>query len=142
MKVEQILQAKGTTVYTVNDDATIAEAVKTLGEKNIGAVVVRNAAGEVAGILSERDIVRRLRTEGAAALNETVTCCMTASVVTCAPEDSIDDLMVKMTERRIRHVPVLRDGKLAGIVSIGDVVKRKIEETEREAAALREYISS
>ncbi|MBB5518789.1 CBS domain-containing protein [Amphiplicatus metriothermophilus] len=142
MKVEQILQTKGAAVHSVRDDASVADAVKVLGEKNIGAVVVKDASGGVAGILSERDIVRRLRAEGAEALNKPVSGCMTAEVITCAPEDTIDDLMVKMTERRIRHVPVMRDGALAGIVSIGDVVKRKIEETEREAAALREYISS
>lgn len=142
MKVEHILQAKGPDVFTVRDTATIAEAVGLLAEKNIGAVVVRNGSGGVAGILSERDIVRRLKSQGGDVLSAPVSSCMTANVITCAPGDSIDDLMAKMSQRRIRHLPVVEKGALVGLVSIGDVVKRKIEEAEHEAAALREYISS
>lgn len=142
MKVEHILQAKGSDVFTVRDTATIAEAVGLLAEKNIGAVVVKNGSGGVAGILSERDIVRRLKSQGADVLSARVSSCMTATVITCDPGDSIDDLMAKMSKRRIRHLPVVENGALVGLVSIGDVVKRKIEEAEQEAATLREYISS
>jgi len=142
MKVEHILRGKGSDVFAVRDTASIQEAVAVLAEKNVGAVIVRNAAGAVAGILSERDVVRRLKADGAAALSGPVSACMTSAVVTCRLEDTVDELMAKMTERRIRHVPVVEQGELVGIVSIGDVVKRKIEESEQEAAALRDYITS
>lgn len=142
MKVEHILQTKGADVFTVRDTATIAEAVTLLADKNIGAVVVKNAAGGVAGILSERDVVRQLKSKGADALAAPVSACMTANVVTCARCDTVDQIMSKMTQKRIRHVPVVENGALVGLVSIGDVVKRKIEETEQEAAALRDYITS
>lgn len=141
MKVEQILQSKGAQVFSVSGDSPISEAVQVLNDRNIGAVVV-NAGGKVAGILSERDIVRQLRKGGVAALQESVKSCMTTDVVTCRLDTSLDELMSEMTERRIRHIPVIEDGALVGIVSIGDVVKRKIEDAEREAAALRDYIAS
>ncbi len=142
MKVEHILQGKGSEVFAVRETATIAEAVTLLADKNIGAVIVKNASGGVAGILSERDIVRRLKTQGAEVLAAPVSACMTANVVSCRLADTIDELMSKMTQRRIRHVPVVENGALVGLVSIGDVVKHKIEITEQEAAALRDYITS
>lgn len=142
MKVERILQSKGSEVFAVRDASTVGEAVSLLSEKNIGAVVVKDDRGVVVGILSERDVVRRLKTEGAAALKAKVSVCMTRNPVTCAPGDSLDHLMTIMTLRRIRHIPVVQNGKMVGLVSIGDVVKRKIEETEEEAAALKEYIAS
>lgn len=142
MKVQQILHSKGVEVFAVRETASISDAVAVLAEKNIGAVIVKSASGAVAGILSERDIVRKLKTDGAKALSAPVRECMTANVVSCSLDDSVDQLMSKMTERRIRHVPVIADGALVGLVSIGDVVKRKIEQSEREAAALREYITS
>jgi CBS domain-containing protein len=142
MKVERILQAKGSEVFAVLDVSSVGEAVNLLGEKNIGAVVVKDDAGGVVGILSERDVVRRLKSEGAAVLKAKVGACMTRNPVTCAPEDTLDHLMAIMTRRRIRHIPVMRNGRMVGLISIGDVVKRKIEETEEEAAALKEYIAS
>lgn len=142
MKVVNILQSKGAEVFAVTDSDTVAKAVEVLTEKNIGAVVVKNARGEVAGILSERDIVRHLRDKGAAVLASSVKECMSHSPHTCRPDDTIDDLMNIMTNRRVRHLPVVNGARLMGLVSIGDVVKRKIEEIEHEAQALKEYISS
>lgn len=142
MKVEHILRSKGADVFSVTTTDPISKAVDVLGEKNIGAVLVKDEAGAVAGILSERDVVRTMRTSGVSALGEPVSSCMTANPYTCEMETSVDDLMVQMTEKRIRHMPVLKEGTLVGVVSIGDVVKRKIEQAEQEAAALKEYISS
>lgn len=142
MKVGQILQSKGAEVFAVQDTDRVADAVALLTDKNIGAVVVRDAKGVLIGILSERDIVRQLKIDGAAALDARVSACMTRRPFTCTTEHSVDELMAMMTERRIRHIPVVEDGLLIGLVSIGDVVKRKIEETEREAAALKQYIAS
>ncbi|WP_411817765.1 CBS domain-containing protein [Hyphococcus sp. DH-69] len=142
MKVEQILQIKGTDIHSVPPDAKIAEAVSLLNDKNIGAVLVREQNGNVVGILSERDIVRRLGERGADALFMGVVDCMTCNVHTCTVDATVDELMSMMTEKRIRHLPVTRDGQIVGVVSIGDVVKRKIEEAEQEAAALKEYIAS
>lgn len=142
MKVEQILQTKGAQVFAVSGDAPIREAVDILSEKNIGAVVVSNAAGAPVGILSERDIVRRLNVDGPDVLSTAVSSCMTPNPFTCTPETSIDDVMGEMTEKRIRHMPVVQGNALVGVVSIGDVVKRKIDTAEQEAAALKEYIAS
>ena len=142
MKVEQILQSKGTEVFAVRPEDSIAEAVSVLNDKNIGAVVVRDLSGKVIGILSERDVVRRLGRHGADAMGMRVKDCMTGDPFTCSPEDSVEDLMAMMTRKRIRHLPVTAGGSVIGVVSIGDVVKRKIEEAEQEAAALKEYISS
>jgi len=142
VKVEHILQTKGADVFAVSDATTVKEAVDLLGEKNIGAVVVRDGAGAVSGIFSERDVVRRLKSEGPAVLSRPVSDCMTKNPFTCTLETTLDELMGVMTKKRIRHMPVVHDGKLAGIVSIGDVVKRKIDNAEREAAMLKEYIAS
>lgn len=142
MQVDTILHNKGVVVHTVSVDASIADAVKILNTHKIGAVVVVNAKGGVAGILSERDVVRRLADDPAKLLARSVKDCMTAKVITVTRKASVDDLMNTMTANRIRHVPIVESGKLVGIVSIGDVVKRKIEETEQEALALREYIAT
>lgn len=142
MKVEQILQAKGADIFAVGPDDNITDAVSLLNDKNIGAVIVRGGKGDVVGILSERDIVRRLGERGADALNMKVSDCMTSNVFTCSVDASVDELMAKMTEKRIRHLPVTKDNQIVGVVSIGDVVKRKIEQAEQEAAALKEYIAT
>lgn len=141
MKVISILQSKGVEVFAVSPGMTLKEAVDVLGEKNIGAVIVKDGA-KVTGILSERDVVRRIRTDGPGVLSKTVADCMTPSPITCGPDATLDEILEKMTNRRIRHLPVVDGGKLIGVISIGDVVKRKIENTEREAAALREYIAT
>ncbi|MFN3960984.1 MAG: CBS domain-containing protein [Parvularculaceae bacterium] len=142
MKVINILQSKGTDVFAVTASMTMKEAVDILGEKNIGAVIVKDAGGGVTGILSERDVVRRIRTDGPDVLSRPVADCMTPSPITCGPETTLDEILEKMTNRRIRHLPVVEGGKLLGVISIGDVVKRKIDDAEREAAALREYIAT
>jgi CBS domain-containing protein len=142
MKAENILQSKGADVFAVPTSITVKGAVDILGEKNIGAVVVKDSGGRVAGIFSERDVVRRLRSEGPGVLARPVSDCMTTNPVTCGLETSLDELMSTMTQRRIRHMPVVEAGQLVGIVSIGDVVKWKIDTAEREAAALKEYIAS
>ncbi|HBK90567.1 MAG TPA: inosine-5-monophosphate dehydrogenase [Parvularcula sp.] len=142
MKVINILQSKGVDVFAVSPGMTLKEAVDVLGEKNIGAVIVKDGGGKVTGILSERDVVRRIRTDGPAVLTKTVAECMTPSPITCGPDALLDEILEKMTNRRIRHLPVVDSGRLIGVISIGDVVKRKIDNAEREAAALREYIAS
>jgi len=142
MKVENILQSKGAVVHTVEVTAKIAEAVRLLNEHNIGAIVVVDAKSKVVGILSERDIVRRMQTDSTTVMLETIKTCMTGNPVTCGIEATVNDLMQIMSERRIRHIPVVDDGRLIGLISIGDVVKRKIMEAEQEAEALREYIAS
>jgi CBS domain-containing protein len=142
MHVEAILQTKGNTVHTVSAGAPLSEAVALLNREKIGAVVVVDAKGKVAGILSERDIVRRLGGDPVELLAQPVRQAMTAKVITTHARASVSELMELMTTDRIRHVPVVENGELTGIVSIGDVVKRKIEEAEKEASALKDYISS
>lgn len=142
MNVARILQTKGGAVHTISASAKISDAVEMLNRNNIGALIVSGQGGEVTGILSERDIVRRLHGFAGAVLLQSVSACMTPNPVTCTREHSIDEVMQLMTKKRIRHLPVVEDGKLLGLISIGDVVKRKIEITEEEAAALREYIAS
>ena len=141
MQVENILQSKGRAVTTIAARATIAEAVDLLNTHRIGAVVVMEGK-RVAGILSERDVVRHLGKDWAALSSKPVRDVMTKDVVTAGRYATVAELMERMTERRIRHLPIVENGDLIGIVSIGDVVKRKIEETEQEATALKEYIAS
>lgn len=142
MQVDNILQSKGMTVHTVTAHAPIAEAVAVLNKHRIGAVVVVSDSGEVAGILSERDIVRHMADDPAGLMKRAVREIMTDKVVTCGRATAVSDLMEQMTRFRIRHIPIVEDGELVGIVSIGDVVKRKIEEAEQEAQALKEYIAT
>ncbi|MGB0921841.1 MAG: CBS domain-containing protein [Alphaproteobacteria bacterium] len=142
MNVSSILREKGSDVVTLPSDASLAEIARVLTERKIGAVVVCGAAGAVQGIVSERDVVCSVVAKGPAALERPIAEIMTADVVTCDTHTSIDDLMNLMTDRRIRHIPVVEDGALKGIVSIGDIVKRKIAETEAEAEALKEYIAT
>lgn len=141
MNVDGILKAKGDAVVTIAPTATIGEAVTLLCQKRIGALVVSASGAEPQGILSERDIVHGLGRQGAALLGSRVEQFMTKTVVTCAPQDRVADLMALMTERRIRHIPVLRNGRLAGIVSIGDVVKNRLDEIELETTSLKAYVA-
>jgi CBS domain-containing protein len=140
MSVRAILDHKGREVATIAADASLAEAINRLAELRIGALVVTGPVDEVAGILSERDIVRALAEHQAKALKRPVSSYMTGKVATCTLDDTVADLMHQMTEGRFRHVPVIEHGRLAGIVSIGDVVKWRVAEIERESEALREYI--
>jgi CBS domain-containing protein len=142
MLVDNILQAKGTLVHTLPATASISEAVDILNAHNIGAVVVTDENNLVVGILSERDVVRQLGGDPAHTLSRSVGDCMSSSVITCSRDTDIAMVMERMTTFRIRHIPVIENGDLVGIVSIGDVVKRKIEEAEQEASALRDYIAS
>ena len=142
MNVEHILSEKGREVVTIAPDLTLAEAARTLSEHRIGAVVVSDAGQPVLGILSERDIVRALAASGAAALEEPVSRYMTANVVTCTTRSAINDLMETMTTGKFRHVPIVENGRLLGIVSIGDIVKFRVAEIESESQALREYIAT
>ncbi len=141
MNVETILRNKGDAVAKVAPQATIREAAALLRRERIGALVVSRDSAKVEGILSERDIVHGLADRGAALLDAAVEELMTRRVFTCSPRDSVADLMAMMTERRIRHIPVLRDGALAGIVSIGDVVKHRLDEMEYETSSLRSFIA-
>jgi CBS domain-containing protein len=142
MLVDNILQAKGTLVYTVPATASISEAVGILNAHNIGAIVVTDEGGLVVGILSERDVVRQLGSDPVKALARSVSECMSSSVITCSRDTTVAIVMERMTTFRVRHIPVIENGDLVGIVSIGDVVKRKIEEAEQEASDLRDYIAS
>jgi len=141
MNVETILRAKGREVATIAPEARIGDAVRRLASEGIGALVVSADGRTVEGILSERDIVRALADRGAALLQEQVGDLMTRRVHTTTPEDSIEDLMGLMTQKRIRHLPVVRDDALCGIVSIGDVVKNRLDEIEFEASSMRNMIA-
>ncbi len=141
MNVAAILKNKGRAVTTAGPDMTLLEIADKLAAKRIGAIVVVGARGEVAGIVSERDIVRVLAEQGPASLKRPVSETMTKHVVTCQETDTLDELMAMMTARRFRHLPVVTDGALVGIISIGDVVKHHVAEVEMEATAMREYIT-
>lgn len=143
MKVSDILAAKGGNkgdVIGIEPSASLAVAAKLLSRHRIGAVVIRGAGGRLAGILSERDIVRAIAEDGAEALQRPVSQVMTRDVVTCAEHDTCAEIMERMTARRFRHLPVLRDNTLVGLISIGDVVKQRVDEIERDAEAMRDYI--
>ena len=140
MFVSDILSQKGTTIFTVVPATSVAEISQQLSARRIGSVLVLDGAGSVAGIVSERDLVRALARHGAKALELEARQVMTREVVTCDPDDSIDGVMQTMTEGRFRHIPVVRHGELLGLVSIGDVVKARLEETRHETEALKAYI--
>jgi CBS domain-containing protein len=140
MSVRAILDHKGRDVATIAADATLADAVRVLAEKRIGALVITGIERTVVGILSERDIVRALARHQGAALQRPVAEFMSRPVVTCTLDDTLAELMQRMTAGRFRHMPVIEHGELAGIVSIGDVVKSRVAEIERESEALKDYI--
>ncbi|MFF2550279.1 CBS domain-containing protein [Nocardia sp. NPDC058058] len=140
MRISEILRRKGPDVVTVAPDATVRELIRVLAEKNVGAVVVSDDGEHIVGIASERDVVRRLHSIGAGLLDRPTSEIMTAVVHTCAPEDRVESLNETMTEHRVRHLPVLQDGLMVGIVSIGDVVKSQISELETEREHLVRYL--
>ncbi|MEQ8346296.1 MAG: CBS domain-containing protein [Sneathiellaceae bacterium] len=142
MLVEHILRAKGAAVVTARPDDTLLQVARVLSADRIGAVLILDGPDHIAGVLSERDIVRCLARDGTAALELKASDAMTADVVFCAPEDSVDQVMDVMTQRRFRHLPVRRNGKLIGLISIGDVVKIRMAEQAAEAEALKAYIAS
>jgi len=141
MNVEVILKSKGADVETISSDMTLAQAVSILNTRKIGAVVVVDA-GRVRGMLSERDIIKAIGAAGAEALDHPVAQVMTSNVITCKRTDTVDQLMDAMTGGRFRHIPVIENDVLVGIVSIGDVVKQRIADTEMEAEQLRLYIAT
>lgn len=142
MHVAAILREKGRAVETAGPDVAVMEVARRLSAKKIGAIVITHSDGSVAGIVSERDIIRALAAEGAASLEWPVSNVMTRNVHSCREGDTIDRLMSMMTTRRFRHLPVIEDGALCGIVSIGDVVKHHVAEVEMEATAMRDYITT
>ena len=141
MRISDVLRVKGTQVITVTPDTKVRHLVTLLAEQRIGAVVVSHDGTAVDGIASERDIVQALARRGAAVMSEPVTAIYTAEVHTVTPQTSIEEVMLMMTERRVRHAPVVVDGSVRGIVSIGDVVKTRIDELETERTALTHYIT-
>jgi CBS domain-containing protein len=140
MTVKAILSRKGSAVVTIAPAASLAEAAKLLSTHRIGAVIVTDADARVIGVLSERDIVRALADRGAAALELRVEQAMTRRVVTAGEADTVGEIMERMTAGKFRHIPVVENDRLAGVVSIGDVVKYRLEEIERESNAMRDYI--
>jgi CBS domain-containing protein len=141
MTVASILAEKGRAVFTTSPETLLSQAIDQLAGKRVGAIVVIDKNGKVSGIVSERDIVRELSRKGIAVLDQPVSSCMTHKVLTCSESDTVDTVMTVMTTNRFRHLPVVSGGKLCGIISIGDVVKRKIEQAERDAEHLRNYIA-
>jgi len=141
MLVDTILSTKGSEVTTADAAETVAQAATRMEENGIGALVIVDTAGLPIGILSERDIARGITRYGERLADTPIASLMTRNLVTCKPADTVADIMGLMTDRRVRHVPVLRDGRLAGIISIGDVVKVRLGEIEQEADALRAYIA-
>jgi CBS domain-containing protein len=142
MKVQDILATKGGSVLTIDPIATVGSAAKILAQHRIGALVVTGPGQRVVGIVSERDIVHALASRGAAAMDLPLTDIMTRKVATCGAADTIASIMELMTAGKFRHVPVVEQGKLAGIISIGDVVKHRLQEMELEQNALRDYIQT
>jgi CBS domain-containing protein len=142
VRISSLLEQKGASVVTIAKEATVAEAVQALERHGIGALVVSDDGLHIDGILSERDVVRALGHHGGDLLDHPVHTIMTANVVTCAPDNDVESLMSAMTDNRVRHVPVVADGKLTGLVSIGDVVKSRIGELEKDRKELEEYITA
>jgi CBS domain-containing protein len=142
MTVRAILDGKGHDVLTIRPESSLREAVQMLAEHRIGAVVVTDAAGQVVGILSERDVVRVIGKDGPGRLDDPITTVMTAKVITANGTETVPEVMELMTGGRFRHIPVVDHGRLVGIISIGDVVKHRVAEMERESQTMREYIMS
>lgn len=142
MLIAHILKEKGGDVHSVGEHATLCEAARELTARRVGAMVVLSDDGKIVGVLSERDIVRELARRGPGVLNEPVSGCMSRGVITAHPLETLDEALGRMSDRRIRHLPVVERDRLLGIVSIGDLVARKIAEAEQEAAAMRAYIAA
>ena len=142
MLVSQILKDKGDLVFTASPQETVGAAAALLHSRRVGAMVIVDADEAIVGILSERDIVRVIAKEGAGALTKPITACMSVQVIFAQPEESVDVLLGRMSDRRIRHLPVVRSGRLVGIISIGDLVKYKINEAQAEAEGLKAYIAA
>ena len=142
MKLAEVLRGKGEEIFRIKPNASIAEAATEMTEKRIGALLVEDDSGAIAGILSERDIVSNMGTHGADLHDVLVSELMTVNVIHCSPQDTVNEALAMMTDRRIRHLPVIDGGNLVGFISIGDLVKFRITEVQAEADAMRAYISS
>ena len=142
MKLSELLQRKTQEIYKIRADANIAEAAKMLTQNKIGALLVENDKGDIVGILSERDIVGGMGQHGADLHDVAVSALMTADIIRCSADDSVNQAMAMMTDRNIRHLPVFKGDQLSGFISIGDLVKCRIMEVQAEAEAMRQYISS
>lgn len=142
MLIAHVIRDKGATIHTLPADATLEQAAKELHMRRVGALVIIDDGGALLGVLSERDIVREVAARGASCLANRVSSAMTRDVITAGPSETIDDGLGRMTDRRVRHLPVLAEGKLVGIVSIGDLVKHRIAAVEAEAAAMQAYITA
>lgn len=142
MLIAHVIQDKGAVVHTIWADASLEEAAKALDARKIGALVVLDAQRGVIGVLSERDIVREVARRGAGSLQETVANAMSREVIVAMPTETVDEGLGRMTDRRIRHLPVLSGGELVGLISIGDLVKHRIAAVEAESAAMQAYIAA
>ncbi len=142
MLIKHILKEKGGEVHAIKSDATLEEAACLLAARRVGALVILDADGNLAGVLSERDIVREIARSGSSSLADRVSTAMTRAVIVAAPDETVDEALARMSDKRIRHLPVLERGALVGVVSIGDLVARKIEAAQAEAAAMRAYITA
>lgn len=142
MLIAQVLLEKGAIVHTAAADISLETAIRELHDRRVGALVVMDGSGELLGVVSERDVVRELARRGAEALRDKVAAIMTRDVITAGPDETIDQCLGRMTDRRIRHLPVVEDERLVGLVSIGDLVKHRIVAVEAEAAAMHAYIAA
>lgn len=142
MNVASILAGKSTEIITARTNATLLEIAETLTKNRIGCIILDDGKGGIAGIVSERDLVRAIAHSGQDILHSPVSKCMTKNVITCQTSDTMDTIMAAMTNGRFRHMPVVEDGELIAVISIGDVVRLRIEEAELEAAAMRDYIAT
>jgi CBS domain-containing protein len=142
MKISAILKGKGSDVVTASPDSTVQDVADLLAEKNIGAVLIADGGNRLKGILSERDIVRGVSRHGASLLTLPASDIMTKDVFSCSPDEEMNHLRREMTARRIRHIPIVQNDQLVGIVSIGDVVKNRVDELENEAQQMRDYIAT
>ncbi len=142
MLIAHVLREKGSTVHTLAADATLEHAARELNTKRVGALIVLDGAGAILGVLSERDVIREIARRGAEALEDSVAAAMTRDVHTALPDETVDDGLGRMTDRRVRHLPVVQAGRLIGIISIGDLVKHRMAAVEAEAAAMQAYIAA
>lgn len=142
MLIAHVIRDKGALVHTLHAAATLEEAARELDAKRVGALVVIDAEGAIAGVFSERDLVREIARRGAVALSDTVGAAMSREVVTAQGDETVDECLARMTDRRVRHLPVVEEVRLVGIVSIGDLVKHRIAAAEADAAAMQAYIAA
>lgn len=142
MLIAHVLRDKGAAVFTLTSDVTLESAARELHSRKVGALVVLSESDEVIGVLSERDVVREVARRGAKALEDRVSAAMSRAVITAHTQETVDEGLSRMTDRRVRHLPVVEAGRLIGIISIGDLVKHKIAAAEAEAAAMQAYISA